>query len=106
MDLVQERGMYIRQREQYMQRLVGKRQHAPDFLRVTYSKKSITNLHFQENFVSENCKCKYFVCILIQVLESLGEGSTVISLNIVNLIYRFLLFCVFFFRLTNGASRQ
>lgn len=80
-----------------MQRLVGKREHAPDFLCVTYSKKSVTNLHFQENLVSENCNCKYCVCILIQVLESLGEGYTVISLNIVSLIYQFLLFCVFFF---------
>lgn len=53
-----------------------------------------------------NFKCEYFVCLLIQVLESLQEKFLSISLNTVSLIHHRVCSSINFFRHTNGALRQ
>ena len=97
----------VRQRKWYVQRLWD-REHASDVLNMCHISKEKCNKHTLKKTqpLRGNFKCKYFVCLLTQVLERFQEKFLSISLNTVNLIHHSVCSSINFFRHTNGALRQ
>lgn len=97
------------QREQYVQRLLGKREHASNVLNIFYIfKEKCNKLYFQENLALEiSCSVNILHVFLFRYLKACRKNSQSFHfIKYCQFDLSFLLFYKYFFRHTNGALRQ